>query len=151
MDNIFLRNRRLQESLKEPDFREISHVEQIIAIAEYIRGRNFIDLRNGDSKLCKKINGEIVDWINTHTTSKAQLWVCSPYPNLRNKEFIMEHIVGVVKSEEEAFVFDGTAGQTTVGTSSILVKRVSESNSEEENLKAVFGGQGWKLYSQSAV
>lgn len=146
MQNIFLKSVAIRESLVPPQISEILNESDLVSMVEYIRGLNFINLRNGDSKLCRKINGEVCKWINQNTSSKASLWICAPYPNLRNKETPMEHVIGVVESRGKRFLFDGTAGQTTITSSNVIVVSVDSIILQEVSLTEIFGGINWKSF-----
>lgn len=144
MPNIFLQNKQIQDSLKEPEIESIDSVQDLNSVIEYIRGRNFMNIRKGDSRLCRKINGEVAHWINQNTSSNAKLWVCSPYPNLKSKDTLMEHVVGSVTNttENKSFIFDGTAGQTNITNQNVLISEV-EGVFDEDDIHNTFGGHGW--------
>lgn len=147
MDSIFLKNQKIQKGLVEPTITSIESLEQLEAVAEYIRGKNFINLRNGDYKLCRKINGEIAEWINNNTNSAANLWLCSPYPNLHNKDAILEHVVCVVTSVDRRYIVDATAGQTTISDKSIFVREINPEASTNDELSSILGGDKWQAFT----
>ncbi len=145
--SIFLQNRAVQSNLVEPSIRDVTTAEELKQVAEFIRGRNYFNLRNGDSKLCRKINGEIALWINEHTDARASLWIAAPYSNIRNSELNMEHVVGVVELPTgERFAFDGTAGQLNFTQGNVIVADLYPNQATSEELERVFRGGKWNPF-----
>lgn len=144
--SIFLKNKDIQQNLVTPEITEIGTIEDIQFIAEYIRKLNYMYIVGGDARLCRQINGAIAGWINANTSANASMWVCSPYPNLKNKDISMEHVVCVVIAGNKTFIVDGTAGQTTISDSNIFIQEVDSRDSTSDSLGKIMGGTKWRTY-----